>query len=244
MICELIDEKYFPDDFKTRRKDTLTIAEDNCNKCRGLEQQLLSIEERVRAGSQKRHEDQDESSISSSSGDVKIKTKSNKEKKNNPEIEMLCAKINDYMIAKDQEKNLIDNMKDQLKHNEEEVNDLRNKLREKDEHFMRQQYQENIKSLNNVIGNQNEKIIHLNAELQKTKNMLQFTTLRENVEKSKEKEKTSNKLEDSGKTETVISDFLENMKSKLTNLENAELSIDDDFEELSVASSGNEAKNI
>lgn len=157
---------------------------------------------------------------------------------------MLCAKINDYMIAKDQEKNLIDNMKDQLKHNEEEVNDLRNKLREKDEHFMRQQYQENIKSLNNVIGNQNEKIIHLNAELQKTKNMLQFTTLRENVEKSKEKEKTSNKLEDSGKTETVISDFLENMKSKLTNLENAELSIDDDFEELSVASSGNEAKNI
>lgn len=238
MIFELIDYKYFPDDFKTRRKDTFTTAEDNCNKCRGLEQ-LLSVKQRVTC-SKNRHEDQDESSISSSSNDVKRKTKSNNEKKNNPEIEMLCSKINDYIIAKDQEKNIIDNLKEQLKHNEEEVNDLRNKLREKDEHFMRQQYQENIKSLNNVIGNQNEKIIQLNAELQKTKNMLQFTTLRENAEKSKEK--TPNKLEDSVKTETVISDFIENMKSKLTNLENAELSIDDDFEELSVAS--NEAKNI
>ena len=237
MIFELIDYKYFPDDFKTRRKDTFTTAEDNCNKCRGLEQ-LLSVKQRVTC-SKNRHEDQDESSISSSSNDVKRKTKSNNEK-NNPEIEMLCSKINDYIIAKDQEKNVIDNLKEQLKHNEEEVNDLRNKLREKDEHFMRQQYQENIKSLNNVIGNQNEKIIQLNAELQKTKNMLQFTTLRENAEKSKEK--TPNKLEDSVKTETVISDFIENMKSKLTNLENAELSIDDDFEELSVAS--NEAKNI
>ena len=237
MIFELIDYKYFPDDFKTRRKDTFTTAEDNCNKCRGLEQ-LLSVKQRVTC-SKNRHEDQDESSISSSSNDVKRKTKSNNEK-NNPEIEMLCSKINDYIIAKDQEKNIIDKLKEQLKHNEEEVNDLRNKLREKDEHFMRQQYQENIKSLNNVIGNQNEKIIQLNAELQKTKNMLQFTTLRENAEKSKEK--TPNKLEDSVKTETVISDFIENMKSKLTNLENAELSIDDDFEELSVAS--NEAKNI
>ena len=106
---------------------------------------------------------------------------------------------------------------------------------------MRQQYEENIKNLNNVIGNQNEKIIQQNAELQRTKNMLQVATLRENVEKSREK--TSNILEESGKTENLIGDFLENMKSKLTNLENAELLIDDDFEELSVASSGKDAKN-
>ena len=154
---------------------------------------------------------------------------------------MLCGKINEFMMAKDQEKNVIENMKDKLKHYEEEVIDLRNKLREKDEHFMRQQYEENIKNLNNVIGNQNEKIIQQNAELQKTKNMLQVATLRENVEKSREK--TSNILEESGKTENLIGDFLENMKSKLTNLENAELLIDDDFEELSVASSGKDAKN-
>ena len=127
MIFELIDYKYFPDDFKTRRKDTFTTAEDNCNKCRGLEQ-LLSVKQRVTC-SKNRHEDQDESSISSSSNDVKRKTKSNNEK-NNPEIEMLCSKINDYIIAKDQEKNVIDNLKEQLKHNEEEVNDLRNRLRE------------------------------------------------------------------------------------------------------------------
>ena len=154
---------------------------------------------------------------------------------------MLCGKINEFMLAKDQEKNVIENMKDKLKHYEEEVIDLRNKLREKDEHFIRQQYEENIKNLNNVIGNQNEKIIQQNAELQKTKNMLQVATLRENVEKSREK--TSNLLEESGKTENLIGDFLENMKSKLTNLENAEFLIDDDFEELSVASSGKEAKN-
>ena len=208
-------------------------------------EQLLSIE-RARAGSQKRYEDLDESSLSSSSKDVKIKTKSkNKDStvdKQNQEIERLCGKINEFMIAKDQEKSVIENMKDKLKHYEEEVIDLRNKLREKDEHFMRQQYEENIKNLNNVIGNQNEKIIQQNAELQKTKNMLQVATLRENVEKSKDK--TSNILEESGKTENLISDFLENMKSKLTNLENAELLIDDDFEELSVASSGKEDKSI
>ena len=201
--------------------------------------------ERARAGSKKRYEDLDESSLSSSSKDVKIKTKSkNKDStvdKQNREIEMLCGKINEFMMAKDQEKNVIENMKDKLKHYEEEVIDLRNKLREKDEHFMRQQYEENIKNLNNVIGNQNEKIIQQNAELQKTKNMLQVATLRENVEKSREK--TSNILEESGKTENLIGDFLENMKSKLTNLENAELLIDDDFEELSVASSGKDAKN-
>ena len=145
------------------------------------------------------------------------------------------------MIAKDQEKNVIENMRDRLNHYEEEVIDLRIKLREKDEHFMRQQYEEKIKNLNNVIGNQNEKIIQQNAELQKTKSMLQVATLRENVEKSREK--TSNILEESGKTENLISDFLENMKSKLTNLENAEILIDDDFEELSVASSGKEDRN-
>ena len=210
-------------------------------------EQLLSIE-RARTGSKKRYEDLDESSLSSSSKDVKIKTKSkNKDStatvdKQNQEIKMLFGKINEFLIAKDQEKNIIENMKDKLKHYEEEVIDLRNKLREKDEHFMRQQYEENIKNLNNVIGNQNEKIIQQNAELQKTKNMLQVATLRENVEKSKDK--TSNILEESGKTENLISDFLENMKSKLTNLENAELLIDDDFEELSVASSGKEDKSI
>ena len=207
-------------------------------------EQLLSIE-KARAGSKKRYEDLDESSLSSSSKDIKIKTKSkNKDStvdKQNREIEMLCGKINEFMMAKDQEKNVIENMKDKLKHYEEEVIDLRNKLREKDEHFMRQQYEENIKNLNNVIGNQNEKIIQQNAEIQKTKNMLQVATLRENVEKSREK--TSNILEESGKTENLIGDFLENMKSKLTNLENAELLIDDDFEELSVASSGKDAKN-
>ena len=209
-------------------------------------EQLLSIE-RARTGSKKRYEDLDESSLSSSSKDVKIKTKSkNKDStatvdKQNQEIKMLFGKINEFLIAKDQEKNIIENMKDKLKHYEEEVIDLRNKLREKDEHFMRQQYEENIKNLNNVIGNQNEKIIQQNAELQKTKNMLQVATLRENVEKSREK--TSNILEESGKTENLISDFLENMRSKLTNLENAELLIDDDFEKLSVASSGKDAKN-
>ena len=235
---------YLPDNFKTKRKETLIKEEDkNCNNCRSLEQ-LLSIE-KARAGSKKRYEDLDESSLSSSSKDVKIKTKSkNKDstvEKQNREIEMLCGKINEFMMAKDQEKNVIENMKDKLKHYEEEVIDLRNKLREKDEHFMRQQYEENIKNLNSVIGNQNEKIIQQNAELQKTKNMLQVATLRENVEKSREK--TSNILEESGKTGNLIGDFLENMKSKLTNLENAEFLIDDDFEELSVASSGKEAKN-
>ena len=209
-------------------------------------EQLLSIE-RARAGSQKRYEDLDESLLSSSSKDVKIKTKSkNKDStatidKQNQEIERLCGKINEFMIAKDQEKNVIENMRDRLNHYEEEIIDLRNKLREKDEHFMRQQYEEKIKNLNNVIGNQNEKIIQQNAELQKTKNMLQVATLRENVEKSREK--TSNILEESGNTENLIGDFLENMKSKLTNLENAELLIDDDFEELSVASCGKDAKN-
>ena len=235
----LIKLTRFPDNFKTKRKETLATApEDNCNKCTNLEQ-LLSIE-RTRAGA-KLHEDLEESSICSSRKDVKIKTKSNKQNvnKQNHEVEMLCGKINDFMIAKDQEKNLIENMKEQLKHYESEVIELRDKLREKDEHLMRQQYEDSIKHMNNVIGSQNEKIIQQNAELQKTKNMLQVATLREKVKTS-----GSGILEESGKTESLVGDFLENMRTKLTNIENSELIIYDDFEELSVASSGKEARDI
>ena len=236
-----IKSKHFPDNFKSKRKETLaTASEDNCNKCQNLEQ-LLSIE-RARAGA-KLHEDLEESSMCSSGKDVKIKTKSNNVSKQSQEIEILCGKINDFMIAKDQEKNLIENMKEQLKHYESEVNDLRDKLREKDEHLMRQQYEDSIKHMNNVIESQNEKIIQQNAELQKTKNMLQVATLREKVDESKVKT-SDGILEESGKTECLIGDFLENVRTKLTNIENAELIIYDDFEELSVASSGKEARDI
>ena len=235
----LIKSTHFPDNFKTKRKETLAPAtEENCNKCTNLEE-LLTIE-RTRAAV-KTHEDIGESSMCTSSKDVKIKTTSNihNVNKQNHEVEMLCGKINDFMIAKDQEKNLIENMKEQLKHYESEVIDLRDKLREKDEHLMRQQYEDSIKHMNNVIGSQNEKIIQQNAELQKTKSMLQVATLREKVDQSKVKTSGSVILEESGKTECLIGDFFDSMRTKLTNIENAELIIYDDFDELSVASSGN-----
>ena len=134
-------------------------------------------------------------------------------------------------------------MKEQLKHYESEVNDLRDKLREKDEHLMRQQYEDSIKHMNNVIESQNEKIIQQNAELQKTKNLLQVATLREKIDESKVKT-SDGILKESGKTDCLIGDFLENMRTKLTNIENAESIIYDDFEELSVAFSGKEARDI
>lgn len=183
------------------------------------------------------HKELEESSITSSTRDLKIETekKESTGTKQNQDLKTLCVKINEFMIAKDQEKNVIENMKERLKQSEDEVIELRKKLREKDEHFLRKQYEDNIRNLNNVIGSQNEKILQQSTELHKMKDILQVVTQANNVERSNEK-KSNTLVEESGKTNNLIGDFLENIKSKMTNLENAEMLIDDDFEELSVSS--------
>ena len=92
--------------------------------------------------------------------------------------------------------------------------------------------------MNNVIGNQNEKILQQTNELQKLKSMIEVAQFKEEVEKSKEK--TINALGDlcdAGKTEnSPTEDFLETMRGKLIDMEKAEQLINDDFEELSIAS--------
>ena len=94
--------------------------------------------------------------------------------------------------------------------------------------------------MNNVIGNQNEKILQQTNELQKLKSIVEVAQFKEEVEKSKEK--TINALGDlcdAGKTENENSpteDFLETMRGKLIDMEKAEQLINDDFEELSIAS--------
>ena len=93
--------------------------------------------------------------------------------------------------------------------------------------------------MNNVIGNQNEKILQHTNELQKLKSIVEVAQFKEEVEKSKEK--TINALGDlcdAGKTEnSPTEDFLETMRGKLIDMEKAEQLINDDFEELSIASS-------
>ena len=93
--------------------------------------------------------------------------------------------------------------------------------------------------MNNVIGNQNEKILQQTNELQKLKSIVEVAQFKEEVEKSKEK--TINALGDmcdAGKTEnSPTEDFLETMRGKLIDMEKAEQLINDDFEELSIASS-------
>ena len=93
--------------------------------------------------------------------------------------------------------------------------------------------------MNNVIGNQNEKILQQTNELQKLKSIVEVAQFKEEVEKSKEK--TINPLGDlcdAGKTEnSPTEDFLETMRGKLIDMEKAEQLINDDFEELSIASS-------
>ena len=92
--------------------------------------------------------------------------------------------------------------------------------------------------MNNVIGNQNEKILQQTNELQKLKSIVEVAQFKEEVEKSKEK--TINALGDlcdAGKTEnSPTEDFLETMRGKLIDMEKAEQLINDDFEELSIAS--------
>ena len=92
--------------------------------------------------------------------------------------------------------------------------------------------------MNNVIGNQNEKILQQTNELQKLKSIIEVAQFKEEVEKSKEK--TINALGDlcdAGKTEnSPTEDFLETMRGKLIDMEKAEQLINDDFEELSIAS--------
>ena len=49
------------------------------------------------------------------------------------------------MIAKDQERNVVENINEKLKQYEKEVLSLRDQLREKDETFLRHQYEDNIR---------------------------------------------------------------------------------------------------
>ena len=92
--------------------------------------------------------------------------------------------------------------------------------------------------MNNVIGNQNEKILQQTNELQKLKSMIEVAQFKEEVEKTKEK--TINALGDlcdAGKTEnSPTEDFLETMRGKLIDMEKAEQLINDDFGELSISS--------
>ena len=92
--------------------------------------------------------------------------------------------------------------------------------------------------MNNVIGNQNEKILQQTNELQKLKSMIEVAQFKEEVEKTKEK--TINALGDlcdAGKTENSPTEhFLETMRGKLIDMEKAEQLINDDFGELSISS--------
>ena len=84
-----------------------------------------------------------ESSVSSC--DVKTKKSNKAGKQRNQDIDFLCGKINDFMIAKDQERNVVENINEKLKQYEKEVLNLRDQLREKDETFLRHQYEDNIR---------------------------------------------------------------------------------------------------
>ena len=131
----------FSENLKTKRTETLLTTEvETCSKCHSLEQ-LLIIE---KSRKKKRHHDGfDESSVSSC--DVKTKKSNKAGKQRNQDIDLLCGKINDFMIAKDQERNVVENINEKLKQYEKEVLNLRDQLREKDETFLRHQYEDNIR---------------------------------------------------------------------------------------------------
>ena len=155
--------------------------------------------------------------------------------KQNENFENLFKKIDEFLVTKENEKSNAENLDLKLKQYEQEIERLKIQMREKDEEYKRQQFEENIKSLNNVISSQNEKLVQQNTELIKMKNIIEVQKLTEQTLKNsaQAKEKIKSSEENTAKESPTV-DFLENMKNKLSTLEKEERLIDDDLEEISV----------
>ena len=155
--------------------------------------------------------------------------------KQNENFENLFKKIDEFLVIKEKERSNVENQDSKLKQYEEEIVRLKIQMRDKEEEFKRHQYEENIKSLNNLISSQNEKLVQQNTELIKMKNIIEVQKLTQQTFKNstqlKEKIKST---EDNTAKESPTVNFLEDMKNKLTNLEKEERLIDDDLEEISI----------
>ena len=155
--------------------------------------------------------------------------------KQNENFENLFKKIDEFLVIKEKERSNVENQDSKLKQYEEEIVQLKIQMRDKEEEFKRHQYEENIKSLNNLISSQNEKLVQQNTELIKMKNVIEVQKLTQQTFKNstqlKEKIKST---EDNTAKESPTVNFLEDMKNKLTNLEKEERLIDDDLEEISI----------
>ena len=155
--------------------------------------------------------------------------------KQNENFENLFKKIDEFLVIKEKERSNVENQDSKLKQYEEEIVRLKIQMRDKEEEFKRHQYEENIKSLNNLISSQNEKLVQQNTELIKMKNVIEVQKLTQQTFKNstqlKEKIKST---EDNTAKESPTVNFLEDMKNKLTNLEKEERLIDDDLEEISI----------
>ena len=155
--------------------------------------------------------------------------------KQNENFENLFKKIDEFLVIKEKERSNVENQDSKLKQYEEEIVQLKIQMRDKEEEFKRHQYEENIRSLNNLISSQNEKLVQQNTELIKMKNVIEVQKLTEQTFKNstqlKEKIKST---EDNTAKESPTVNFLEDMKNKLTNLEKEERLIDDDLEEISI----------
>ena len=155
--------------------------------------------------------------------------------KQNENFENLYKKIDEFLVTKEKEKSNVEILDSKLKQYEQEIERLKIQMREKDDEYKKQQYEENIKSLNNVISSQNEKLVQQNTELIKMKNLIEVQKLTEQTLKNTVHEKEKIKLvEENTAKESPTADFLENMKNKLSTLEKEERLIDDDLEEISV----------
>ena len=155
--------------------------------------------------------------------------------KQNENFENLFKKIDEFLVIKEKERSNVENQDSKLKQYEEEIVQLKIQMRDKEEEFKRHQYEENIKSLNNLISSQNEKLVQQNTELIKMKNIIEVQKLTQQTFKNstqlKEKIKST---EDNTAKESPTVNFLEDMKNKLTKLEKEERLIDDDLEEISI----------
>ena len=155
--------------------------------------------------------------------------------KQNENFENLFKKIDEFLVIKEKERSNVENQDSKLKQYEEEIVRLKIQMRDKEEEFKRHQYEENIKSLNNLISSQNEKLVQQNTELIKMKNIIEVQKLTEQTFKNSAqlKEKIKSTEENTAKESPTVN-FLEDMKNKLTNLEKEERLIDDDLEEISI----------
>ena len=150
---------------------------------------------------------------------------------------MLYEKIDQFLLVQEKDKGLVTDLTTSLKTSESEIMFLRHQLQKKDDKA-KEEEEEHLVNLSNIVEKQNEKIEGQNNEILKLKNMIEISKLREkaNTLKSSNQNRTDTcnptNIGNNVKTLSPTVDFFDQMKNKLDGMVKENTSIENEFEDL------------